>query len=164
MTQAHREPSPAGTDAPEAAAALRTALLRLAQALRAPAASHGLTPSRLAGMVILSQRAPIRVGDLARLLRVTPASASRLVDVLTDSGMVRRLVDPTDQRASLLDLTENGVRALEDVRRVGLHQLTDQVDALAPERREVLLAAVPVLEELAEAMGRSDGRDARQVT
>ena len=151
-----------GTAGDDRVASLRTAVLRLAQALRAPAASHGLTPSRLAGLVVLSQHAPIRVGDFARMLRVTPASASRLVDVLRESGMVRRLVDPSDQRASLLELTESGEQALEDVRRVGLEQLSDLVDALPADRREALLAAVPALDDLADAMAAeavADGKD-----
>lgn len=152
MTGPRARTAPAHTSGEQEAASLRTVVLRLAQALRAPATSHGLTPSRLAGMVVLAQHAPIRVGDFARRLRVTPASASRLVDVLAESGMVQRLVDPRDQRASLLALTDAGERALADVRRIGIETLTDQIDALAPDRRQVLLAAVPVLEELAEAM------------
>ncbi|MFF2959173.1 hypothetical protein ACFVT1_09695 [Streptomyces sp. NPDC057963] len=55
---------PSGRD--ETAARLRTAVLRLAHGLRAPAERHDLTPSRLTALGVLSAHSPLRVGDLAR--------------------------------------------------------------------------------------------------
>lgn len=142
----------AARDVDEAVARLRAAVLRLAQALRAPATGHGLTPSRLAGMVVLANEGPVRVGDFARRLGVTAASASRLVDVLVESGMTERVDDPTDQRACLLAATQRGRQAIEDVRRAGLEQLLQHVAELPEDEGERLLAAIPALERLADSV------------
>src|SRR6185436_13292921 len=96
------------------AARLRRAALRLAYGLRAPAIRYGLTPSRLAALVILGKQSPMRVGDLARELNIAVPSGSRLLDVLAESGFVERREDPTDGRAFLVSLTADGARILED--------------------------------------------------
>ena len=108
-----------GVRAPDAAR-LRRAALRLAYGLRAPAARYGLTPSRLAALVILGKQGPMRVGDVARELNIAVPSASRLLDVLAESAFVERRDDPTDRRAFLVSLTADGARILEDVRAEGI--------------------------------------------
>ena len=145
-------PAASNDDGHEDIARLRAVTVRLAQALRAPAAEHGLTPSRLSALGLLSTRSPIRLGDFAREFGVTPASASRLVDVLTELGMVTRLQDPTDQRACLVTLADQGTETLEEVRRAGLDHLVRQVGELPGDQRDALLRAIPALEALADSM------------
>jgi DNA-binding MarR family transcriptional regulator len=133
------------------AARLRRAALRLAYGLRAPATRYGLTPSRLAALVILGKQGPMRVGDLARELNVAVPSASRLLDLLAESGFVERRDDPTDRRAFLVSLTADGARILEDVRAEGTQELAGHMASLPAAQRAAVEAALSALEALADA-------------
>ena len=139
-----------GGRAPDAAR-LRRAALRLAYGLRAPATRYGLTPSRLAALVILGKQSPMRVGDLARELNIAVPSGSRLLDVLAESGFVERRDDPTDRRAFLVSLTAGGARILEDVRAEGIQELAGHLASLTAAQRAAVEAALPALEALADA-------------
>ncbi|MEV0589324.1 MarR family winged helix-turn-helix transcriptional regulator [Nonomuraea sp. NPDC050310] len=56
-------------------------------------------------------RGEVTIGDVARALAVTPATASRLVDRAVTSGAVIRRPSASSRRSTALDLTEEG-RAL----------------------------------------------------
>lgn len=135
---------------------LRVATLRIAYGLRARAAAHGLTPSRLAALVILSKNGPMRAGDFARRMGITAPSASRLVDVLVDKGFAARGPDPSDQRAYLLSLTDKGAAAMGDVRHEARGQLVIRLEALPDDLRTQLIPAIPALEALADAFITAD--------
>jgi DNA-binding MarR family transcriptional regulator len=50
----------------------------------------------------------VRVGDLARALRITVGATSKLVDRVEAAGLIRRELDTDDRRASRVALTEVG--------------------------------------------------------
>ena len=52
----------------------------------------------------------MRVGDLARQLRITVGGTSKLVDRIAEAGLVAREPDPDDRRASRVSLTRAGAR------------------------------------------------------
>jgi len=54
----------------------------------------------------------MRVGDLARALRVTVGGTSKLVDRIERAGLIAREPDPDDRRASRAALTTAGKRKL----------------------------------------------------
>lgn len=54
----------------------------------------------------------MRVGDLALALRVTVGGTSKLVDRVVKAGLLARLPDPDDRRASRIALTPAGERTL----------------------------------------------------
>jgi DNA-binding MarR family transcriptional regulator len=96
-----------------------TALIRLEIALweridTRLRASHGLPLAFFESLHFIS-RAPggtMRVGDLARALRVTVGGTSKLVDRIERAGLIAREPDPDDRRASRLALTTAGKRKL----------------------------------------------------
>jgi DNA-binding MarR family transcriptional regulator len=57
-------------------------------------------------------RGSMRVGDLARALRVTVGGTSKLVDRIESAGLIARQPDPDDRRASRVALTTTGRRKL----------------------------------------------------
>jgi DNA-binding MarR family transcriptional regulator len=74
--------------------------------------SHGLPLAFFESLLFIS-RAPqgsMRVGDLARALRVTVGGTSKLVDRIERAGLIAREADPDDRRASRLVLTTAGKR------------------------------------------------------
>ncbi|GAA2447426.1 hypothetical protein GCM10010433_56360 [Streptomyces pulveraceus] len=147
---------PPPPDGDGTAARLRTAVLRLAHGLRAPAERHDLTPSRLTALGVLSTHQPLRVGDLARGMGISMPTASRLVDILVAAGFVDRRPDPQDQRACLLALTPAGTAVLDSVRRESLQDLAARIAALPDDQLDVLAAAVPLLDSLARQLAPGD--------
>jgi DNA-binding MarR family transcriptional regulator len=61
----------------------------------------------------LDRSGAVRLSELARLTDLEPPLISRAVRELTDSGYIGRSADPTDGRASIVQLTETGRQAIE---------------------------------------------------
>lgn len=57
---------------------------------------------------ILSQMGQVRMGELATALGVNPRSITSMIDGLERDGYVRRVPDPNDRRAIMLELTPAG--------------------------------------------------------
>jgi DNA-binding MarR family transcriptional regulator len=95
--------------------------------------ASGVTPSQLRVLRILAGAgSPLRVSELARRLDVIPRSATSVVDLLEERGLVERRPDPDDRRATLVALTPPGgdvLRALRDRRAAGLASLLDRLTA-----------------------------------
>jgi len=65
---------------------------------------HGVTgPQRLV-LLVTARTGPIAPGKLAQVLRLHPASVTRLARVLERRGLLRRRRHPTDGRQLLLEL------------------------------------------------------------
>jgi DNA-binding MarR family transcriptional regulator len=62
--------------------------------------------------ISLARGSSMRVGDLARALRVTVGGTSKLVDRIERAGLIARQPDPDDRRASRVALTTAGKRRL----------------------------------------------------
>jgi DNA-binding MarR family transcriptional regulator len=137
---------------------LRVALARLSRRLRRHELA-GLTPTQLAALATIGKTGPMRLGDLAAAEGIAPSTLTRLVTALEESGYVRRCADPSDARASTITITAHGQDALERIRTENTLMLTASLELLTPEQRSALAAALPVLEQLAEAVpGRSLSR------
>jgi DNA-binding MarR family transcriptional regulator len=70
----------------------------------------------LAALAALDEQGPCRVSDLAEQARLDVSVVSRHLQHLEREGLVARAPDPTDGRASRLQLTETGCRVLADHR------------------------------------------------
>ena len=131
---------------------LRVALARLSRRLRRHELA-GLTPTQLAALSTIGKTGPMRLGDLAAAEGIAPSTLTRLVTALEDIGYVRRCADPSDARASTLTITPHGQEALERIRAENTLMLTASLELLTPDQRSALAAALPVIEQLAEAQG-----------
>jgi len=81
--------------------------------LRSEMAALGLSTAKMRALAILSVRDGIHIGDLGVYAVVEQSTLSRALDALTADGLVRREVDPTDQRASHVHLTDQGRAAFD---------------------------------------------------
>ena len=131
---------------------LRVALARLSRRLRRHELA-GLTPTQLAALSTIGKAGPMRLGDLAAAEGIAPSTLTRLVTALEDSGYVQRTADPSDARASTLSITAHGQAAIDRIRTENTLMLTASLELLTPEQRSALAAALPVLEQLADAPG-----------
>ncbi|WP_086815480.1 MarR family winged helix-turn-helix transcriptional regulator, partial [Streptomyces cacaoi] len=60
-----------------------------------------------------SAERPLRVGEIAERLQVVGPHVTRQVNGLRQRGLVHRVTDPGDQRARLVELTDEGRQAAE---------------------------------------------------
>src|SRR5271166_1960404 len=69
-------------------------------------ASHfGITRAQWVVLVRLDRFEGLKQSELAEMLDLQPISLTRLLDRLSDSGLIERRADPNDRRAKLLFLT-----------------------------------------------------------
>jgi DNA-binding MarR family transcriptional regulator len=73
-----------------------------------------LDPPLYSLMLELARLQPARASDLVTVRQVDKALISRQVAALERLGLVLRRPDPTDSRASLLELSEAGIKAHEE--------------------------------------------------
>lgn len=79
------------------------------------------------GVLLKLAHGPLRPGDLATLLHVSPSAVSRTAAALVEEGWVRRTSDPADGRACSLALTEAGTGRLEAMRAQQAEVLTSML-------------------------------------
>src|SRR3954453_6750588 len=89
--------------------------MRLAHAHKSQLASEGRERAALVLLVPLSRTGPLRQGALADLVHADPSTVSRHVATLVEQGLVRRVADESDGRASRLEITDPGMQALQDL-------------------------------------------------
>ena len=87
-------------------------VLELMQRARVLLDANGLTVRRYRALRAL-EGGPLRVGELARAIEVRGPTAVTLVQRLAAEGLIEREPDPSDQRATVLRLTEHGLRLLD---------------------------------------------------
>jgi DNA-binding MarR family transcriptional regulator len=75
---------------------------------------HAFVPYALHRLALAGRRGVAQV-EFARLLRLSPSSATRLVDALEANGVVRREPHPNDRRINQVVLTVVGKALMEQV-------------------------------------------------
>lgn len=68
----------------------------------------GLTPRQVHAVAELGESGPVRMKPLADRLGVTTGTLTILADRLENLGLIRRVADPADRRATTIVLTEAG--------------------------------------------------------
>ena len=84
----------------------------LAEAMERGLAERGLTRARAEVLWRLGRQSPVTQRELSQALQCTPRNVTGLVDALEAAGFVRRSAHPTDRRATLVELTEQGRTAV----------------------------------------------------
>jgi len=136
----------------DVAVRLRIAISQLSRGLRPPQTATGLTPTQLSLLVSVVLFGPLKLADLGTREGLHPTMLSRIVAQLTRAGLVRRSADPDDRRAAMVEATAAGRRLHERMRQQRNDALLAQLVELSPEEHDVLVAALPALELLAERL------------
>ena len=77
----------------------------------------------------------LRLKDLAEMLRIAPRSATEVVDQLESKNLVQRGPDPSDRRATLISLTDEGIKMRSEVREDRARQADEYFAVLSEEDR-----------------------------
>jgi DNA-binding MarR family transcriptional regulator len=136
----------------ELVARLRAVIPRLARVLNETSTDADLTPTQYSVLALTHVRGPLGLTELTELEGLNPTMLSRVVKVLDERGLIRRMPDPGDLRAARVEVTPAGAKLHDQVRTQRTKVLSDCLQALPADTAAVLLSAVPDLETLAEAL------------
>ena len=131
---------------------LRGVIPRLARQFNETSTGADLTPTQYSVLALVRVRGPLGLAELTELEGLNPTMLSRIVKVLDERGLIRRLPDPSDMRAARVEVTPEGAQLHEQVREQRTRVLSEWLERLPAETAEQLLAAVPAMEALAEAV------------
>jgi len=90
----------------------------------------------------------LTLGELAAIEQVKPPTMTRLVSALEAQGLVARASDPDDGRVTRIRATPRGQTLLARGRAARVAALAAELRSLTPAERDVLTAAVAVLERV----------------
>jgi len=134
---------PAGTSASEVVMALIATSHRLQRVfntrLSRQKGAVKLSGPRLRLLLAVEEAGRLRMGDLAEDLGITARTVTTLVDALEKEGLLVRLPDPTDRRATLLELTDRARAQFEQVRSLQMELGEELVAPLDLQQRRQLL-------------------------
>ena len=109
---------------------------------------------------VIAARGSCTMSELAAELRVDASAATRTVKRLVDSGYVRRDPDPSDARAVVVSLTDEGVVLGREIARRGLEAVLDILAEFSPEQQEQL---ADLLERFVKGIDKARSSAAAQV-
>ncbi|AGZ43586.1 MarR family transcriptional regulator [Actinoplanes friuliensis DSM 7358] len=106
----------------------------------------GLHASQELLLMRLWDGGPQRQTDLGAELGTDSAATTRIVQRLEESGYVRRVPDPADRRATLVENTAQGLALREHVERIWEHLEELTVGEMTPEQQQTALDCLLRLE------------------
>jgi DNA-binding MarR family transcriptional regulator len=142
----------------ELVARLRGVIPRLARQFNETSTGADLTPTQYSVLALVRTRGPLGLAELTELEGINPTMLSRIIKVLDERGLIRRLPDPSDMRAARVEVTPAGGQLHERIREQRTQVLAGWLERLPAQTAELLLTAVPAMEELAAAV-KSPPRD-----
>jgi DNA-binding MarR family transcriptional regulator len=147
------EVRPPDDDATDGAATLGLVVGRIARRLRQGHTEGDLAPSEASVLARLNRDGADSPGSLAELERVRPQAMASTLATLEERGLVRRRRDAADGRRAVMTVTEAGRAVLAERRSESVRRLTTVLEEeFTPAERRRLLAALPLLDRLAERL------------
>ncbi|ONM50111.1 MarR family winged helix-turn-helix transcriptional regulator [Nocardia donostiensis] len=112
-----------------------------------------LLPGGVGVLVALETKGPCRQVDLAAGLCISPSALSRHVTELVTDGYVSRHPDPSDGRATVIQVTDNGRDLLQRIRMSRAKGLQDVLAEWSEDEAEQARAVVHKLRNTMTAHG-----------
>ena len=109
-----------------------------------------LTLTFRAALATIERHGPLTLGDLGHIEHIAPPTVTKVVNQLTERGLIDRIPDPVDRRVCRVAITVDGARRLAEDRRRRTAWLAGQVKQLEPSDRARLAAAIDVFEALTD--------------
>lgn len=110
-----------------------------------------LTLKQLKVLLILDAQGPSRPSVIAAAIGVSAASATGVLDRLSEQGCVERTADPDDRRALLVQLTTTGARIVSDLQTAGQQRLSESLSEMTDEDLRALHQGIAALVEATRA-------------
>ncbi|MDF5755186.1 MarR family transcriptional regulator [Spongiactinospora sp. TRM90649] len=119
-------------------------------AARSLAAVEGrVTLPQFRMLVVLSGHGETKLVTMAELLDVNSSTAMRMADRLASAGLIVREVNPVNRRETLMRLTADGRRLVDEVTTRRREEIDSIVSRMAPQHRTALIEAMAAFNEAA---------------
>jgi DNA-binding MarR family transcriptional regulator len=141
--------APSTIDVARLASRLRFSVTRLARKLRVESRA-GVSPTLMAALATVEAHGPMTPGDLARHEQVQRPTVTRILRELIGQGLVSRSPDPLDGRVAWIQITPEGRRLLQRVRRRHDEYVARRLASLDRDELETLEHAAAILDRIAE--------------
>lgn len=96
-------------------------------------------------MFMLSKCGKQKMSELASNLALSYASATNLINRLSESGYVNRYDDPEDRRVVMVELSEKGNSIMTAVREKHINEMTKRCNQLSKDELDTLLKGMDLL-------------------
>jgi DNA-binding MarR family transcriptional regulator len=127
--------------------AFRSVSRQLRETSQETLAPWDINPSQFRALRVLNHPGAIRLSDLSGRLHIAPRSATEVVDALESRGLVERRPDPSDRRATLVELTAHGTGVLHAIRAARGTEAERIFDRLSPADRDHLARILRELQD-----------------
>ncbi|MGN9843254.1 MarR family winged helix-turn-helix transcriptional regulator [Nonomuraea sp. H19] len=111
------------------------------------AAQDRVTLPQLRMLVVLSAHGETKLVTMADLLDVNSSTAMRMADRLVSAGLIVRQVNPHNRRESLMRLTPEGRRLVDEVTARRREEIAAIVSRMTPEQCQALISAMNAFNE-----------------
>ena len=111
----------------------------------------GLSLARFRVLQALAAGGRLRMNELSAALGVVPRTVTTIIDALENDRMVARLADPADRRATLLEITEEGLSQLRRLRTLHDAAAAELFEVLTPAEKQQLARLLRRLQAAADA-------------
>jgi len=111
------------------------------------AAQFGITRAQWVVLVRLDRSEGMKQSELAEMLDLQPISLTRLLDKLSDCGLIERRADPHDRRAKRLFLTPAARPLLEKLGDLGADLMATALAGVERESVEHMVAQLGIVKE-----------------
>lgn len=126
--------------------------------------TYGVLDLALAdALTVIHQQGPIRMGELADALHITPASTTRAVRCLVDRGFVERGSVAGDQRSVQVSVTETGRARFSEMSSKIQDGMTLVLSEFSPEEQQQLAAYLERFVTAVEGLASSEHTAERRV-
>jgi DNA-binding MarR family transcriptional regulator len=107
-----------------------------------------ISPNQMHALLTLKLFPRSNMTQLASRLMVSKQQLTKIVDVLAEKGLVRRLGDENNRRLVLLELTETGAHAVDIFKHAQAEKAARFFSDISGEEHEQLLCALHLMERL----------------
>jgi DNA-binding MarR family transcriptional regulator len=131
----------------ETAARLRRSVTRLNRRLRQNSLAD-VSPAQASMLATIEKLIKPTLGDLAKAEQIQPPSVTRLVQSLVDASLCTRTVDENDRRAQRVELTAQGRKELQSIRRKKTVWLSSRLEELTAAEQKKAAELATLLEKI----------------
>ncbi len=131
----------------ETAARLRRSVTRLNRRLRQNSLAD-VSPAQASMLATIEKLIKPTLGDLAKAEQIQPPSVTRLVQSLVDASLCTRTVDEHDRRAQRVELTAQGRKELQSIRRKKTVWLSSRLEELTSGEQKKAAELATLLEKI----------------
>lgn len=117
------------------------------KSIRGSTEVEGLRPPQAVFLIVLADRGPVTMSEMAKDAKVHPTVVTRFLDRLVRKGFVERQRDESDRRVVQVDLTAKGRKAADMLLKSYLDRVEAALKDASKKDRDTLLAMLARIDE-----------------